>query len=375
MIPARPRAVPLPIPMAADALRSVPTAMLDEASPPLPDALREIGSLPQWALANAGKVSVKWDRHSAAKYQSDPIMEACRAGGAPNPAVLGTHDEARAWLVRLQGRPSRVWNHQKREEEDGPLIDALSLRFLPFPGRRLVGLDFDGVIDCEGRFHPVFIQLCEELDTFVELSVSGRGAHAYVWADLPDDAPKQDKIHPIGDGGPDFAPWDGKAPSVHVYCGRAWKHFRWTGVGFAYWYRAPIAESSQLICEYLREIARDAAARKVIDDRKRAASSPSGGSRLPRVSGGSRVSWARRLSAAEVAGILRGSMSRGRWEAFCPACAKTGRASSSGRPSLVLSDGPDGVRVTCWACRIYGDYRDVWAAVGEAVARYLGVAS
>ncbi|NBQ33588.1 MAG: hypothetical protein EBU21_16830, partial [Proteobacteria bacterium] len=191
MIPARPRAVPLPIPMAADALRSVPTAMLDEASPPLPDALREIGSLPQWALANAGKVSVKWDRRSAAKYQSDPIMEACRAGGAPNPAVLGTHDEARAWLVRLRGQPSRVRNRDTGKEEDGPPIDALSLRFLPFPGRRLVGLDFDGVIDCEGRFHPVFMQLCEELDTFVELSVSGRGAHAYVWADLPDDAPKQ----------------------------------------------------------------------------------------------------------------------------------------------------------------------------------------
>ncbi|NBT20314.1 MAG: hypothetical protein EBT00_16310 [Proteobacteria bacterium] len=321
--------------MAADALRSVPTAMLDEASPPLPDALREIGSLPQWALANAGKVSVKWDRHSAAKYQSDPIMEACRAGGAPNPAVLGTHDEARAWLVRLRGQPSRVRNRDTGKEEDGPPIDALSLRFLPFPGRRLVGLDFDGVIDCEGRFHP----------------------------------------HPIGDGGPDFAPWDGKPPSVHVYCGRAWKHFRWTGVGFAYWYRAPIAERSQLICEYLRDIARDTAARKAMEDAKWPASSPSRGFRLPRVSGGTRVSWARRLSAAEVARILGGSMSRGRLEAHCPRCAETGRVSSSGRPSLVLSDGPDGVRVTCWYCREHGDHRDVWAAVGEAVARYLGVAS
>lgn len=375
MIASRPRVSCVPRPLASDALGSVPVSLLDSVAPPLPDALAEIGSLPQWALAHAGKVSVKWDRRSAFGDACTAIMEACRAGGLPDPAVVGTHDQARAWLARLQGRPSRVWNHQKRVEEDGPLIDALSLRFLPFPGRRLVGLDFDGVIDCEGRFHPVFMQLCEELDTFVELSVSGRGAHAYVWADLPDDAPKQDKIHPIGDGGQDFAPWDGKPPSVHIYCGRAWKHFRWTGVGFAYWYRAPIAERTQLICEYLRDIARDAAARKVIDDRKRAASSRSGGSRLPRVSGGTRVSWARRLSAAEVAGILRGSMSRGRLEAHCPRCAETGRVSSSGRPSLVLSDGPDGVRVTCWYCREHGDHRDVWAAVGEAVARYLGVAS
>ncbi|NBT27829.1 MAG: hypothetical protein EBT09_15100, partial [Actinobacteria bacterium] len=138
MIPARPRVVPLSIPMAADALPSLPTVVLDQASPPLPDALREIASLPQWALANAGKISVKWDRRSASGDACTAIMEACRTGGLPDPAVVGTHDQARAWLARLQGRPSRVWNHQKREEEDGPLIDALSLRFLPFPGRRLV---------------------------------------------------------------------------------------------------------------------------------------------------------------------------------------------------------------------------------------------
>ena len=372
MIASRPRVSLVPRLLASDALGSVPVSLLDAVAPPLPDAVAEIGSLPQWALAHAGKVSVKWDRRSAFGDACTAIMEACRAGGLPDPAVVGTHDQARAWLVRRQGCPSRVWNHDKRVEEDGPPIDALSLRFLPFPGRRLVGLDFDGVIDCHGRFHPVFMQLCDELDTFVELSVSGRGAHAYVWADVPDDAPNQKKVHPLGDGGPDFTPWEGKAPSVHIYCGRAWKHFRWTGVGFAYWYRSGIAERTQLIRGWLADIAREREAVEAIERAERHVSLPSGGRRR---AGGIRVSWARRLSAAEVARILGGSMSRGRLEAHCPRCAETGRVSSSGRPSLVLSDGPDGVRVTCWYCREHGDHRDVWAAVGDAVARFLGVAS
>ena len=367
----RPRVSPLH-PVAGDALASVPVSFLDAVAPSLPDAVAEIGSLPQWALAHAGKVSVKWDRHSAFGDAVQAMMQACRAGGLPDPAVVGTHDEARAWLARLQGRPSRVWNRDTSAMEDGPPIDALSLRFLPFPGRRLVGLDFDGVIDADGRFHPVFMELCDELGTFVEVSVSGRGAHAYVWADVPDDAPMQSVAYGIGDGGPDFTPWEGKAPSVAIYCGRTWRHFRWTGKGFAYWYRSAIAERTQLIRSWLADMARERAAEDARKRAERAASLPSGGRR--RVSG-TRLSWATHLSAAEVARILGGSMSRGRLEAHCPRCAETGRVSSSGRPSLVVSDGPSGVRVTCWYCREHGDHRDVWAAVGDAVARYLGVAS
>ena len=355
--------------LAGDALASVPVSLLDAVAPPLPDAVAEIGSLPQWALAHAGKVSVKWDRHSLSGDPVQAIMQSCRAGGLPDPRVVGTHDEARAWLARLQGRPSRVLNPKTRVMEDGPPIDALSLRFLPFPGRRLVGLDFDGVIDADGRFHPVFMKLCDELGTFVEVSVSGRGAHAYVWADGLDDAPMQPVAYGIGDGGPDFTPWEGKAPSVHIYCGRTWRHFRWTGNGFAYWYRSPIAERTQLIRSWLADMARERAAKDAL---KPAASLPSGGRRR---AGGTRLSWANHLSAAEVARILGGSMSGGRLEAHCPRCAEIGRVSASGRPSLVVSDGPSGVRVTCWYCREHGDHRDVWAAVGDAVARYLGVAS
>ena len=88
-------------PVAGDALASVPVSFLDAVAPSLPHAVAEIGSLPQWALAHAGKVSVKWDRHSAFGDAVQAMMQACRAGVLPDPAVVGTHDEARAWLAAL----------------------------------------------------------------------------------------------------------------------------------------------------------------------------------------------------------------------------------------------------------------------------------
>ncbi len=360
-------------PLAGDALALASVASLDAVAPPLPDAVAEIGCLSQWALAHAGKVSVKWNRQSASGDPVQAMMQACRAGGLPDPEIVGTYDEARAWLARLHGQPSRVWNFETKAMQDGPPIDGLSLRFLPFPGRRLVGLDFDGVIDANGCFHPVFMELCDELGTFVELSVSGKGAHAYVWADVPDDAPNQSVAFGLGDGGADFVPWDGKAPSVAIYCGRAWRHFRWTGDGFAFWYRTAIAERTQLIGSWLVDIARGRAAEDARKRADRGVSVPPGAGR--RRIGGSGGSWSTDLTASQVAHLLGGSMARGRLEAQCPRCAETGRISSSGRPSLVVSDGPGSVRVTCWYCREHGDHRDVWRAVGDAVARYRAVAS
>lgn len=348
---------------------------LDAIAPPLPVGIRELGALRQWGLCDARKVAVRFDgRHPwGADLRGDvgDVLAAVKAGNEPPRNVLGTYDEARAALLRLRGRPVPLKHWGTGERTDGPVIDGLSLRFLPVGGRRLVGVDFDGVIDERGRLHRACRWLLDELSTFVEVSVSGRGLHAYVWVDDLDGAlPDASTAYGLGEGYGRFVPWPSKVPSVAIYDGRSWRHFRWSGVGYGRWAGLPIANASDVIPRWLRDIeaCRQVDAwRKSLEPREPLPAVPAGI--------GSRLSWATERNAGQVTAALGGRVVYGRFEAPCPWCARQGRESKSGRMSLVVWDDANGkVGVTCWYCRERGMNRHVWHAVGEAVAHYEGVA-
>lgn len=356
-------------------VRSATPAELDCVALPLLPAIADIGELRQWALADERKIAVRFDGRrpwgGASKGDQCDVIGALEAGRAVPSTVLGTFDEARRALVRLHGRPVPVRDPETGAMVGGPVIDGLSIRFLPVPGRRLVGVDFDGVIDERRRLHRACRWLLDELGTFVEVSVSGRGLHAYVWCDVDDDAPDCAVAHGLGDGYGRFVPWPSKVPSVAIYCGRTWRHFRWSGVGYGKWGGFPIADATTTINRWLRDIA----ACRAVDAWRRSLERPV---EVPRARAGigSRISWQTVLRADAVAAVLGGRLVGGRLEAQCPWCALRGRRSASGRPSLVIWDGVDGrVGIVCWSCREAGMSADVWRTVGDCVARAYGVAS
>ena len=269
-------------------------------------------------------------------------------------------DDARRALVRLHGRAVPVANG---ETGVGPVIDGLSIRFLPVPGRRLVGIDFDGVIDEQRRLHRACRWLLDELETFVEVSVSGRGLHAYVWADVDDDAPDCTRGHGLGEGYGRFVPWPSKVPSVAIYCGRTWRHFRWSGIGYGRWGGLPIADGTATVNRWMRDIV----ACRAVDAWRRSLERPVEAPGRPRSMRRGPLVDLRNLSGHEVAGYLDAKRVGGSWVAFCPHCKARGRVSRSGRPSLSIWTDGGRVAVTCHACQADGLGRDAYRAVLEVV--------
>lgn len=339
-----------------------------EGAPPLPAALEEVGALRQWALVDAGKVAVRFDGRRTWGRDGErgdvaAVLAALRAGKVPPRRVLGTYAEACEALSRLHGRavPQRDW--ATGDVVDGPAIDGISLRFLPVSGRRLVGVDFDGVIDEAGRLHAACAELLGELDTFVEVSVSGRGLHAYCWAEVDEAAPEQAVAYLLGDGGPSFVPVAGKAASCAIYDGRSWRHFRWGGVGYGRWAHHAVAERTATVRRWQLDIE---ACRKV-DAWRAALEAPAAPAVRPRgrAVGGD---WARVLTVGQVAERVGARPMGSRYRGFCPHCRAIGRKSRSGSPTLSLWDAGGRVAVHCFYCETHGMSRDVFRAVASVVA-------
>ena len=363
--------------------RTPSASELDAIAPPLPVAIAELGTLRQWALADASKVSVRFDgwRPWGADVRGDvgEVLAAVKAGEDAPRSVLGTFDEARAALLRLSGRPVPLRDWATGERTDGPVIDGLSLRFVPVAGRRLVGVDFDGVIDERGRLHRACRWLLDELATFVEVSVSGRGLHAYVWVDDLDEAlPDASTAYAIGDGYGGFVPWPSKVPSVAIYDGRSWRHFRWSGVGYSRWATLPVANTTSVVNRWLRDIAmcrevdawHMAREAPVVDEVRMRSRSGRGGQR----------SAFSRLTAGEVAAYLAEAGLRvggrgGAYTAVCPRCRNSGRVSrnedgsagSTLRPSLSIWMSDGRTAVSCHYCQKVGLGREAYRAVCDVV--------
>ena len=364
--------------------RTPSASELDAIAPPLPGGIAELGTVRQWGLADASKVSVRFDgwRPWGTDVRGDvgEVLAAVKAGNEPPRSVLGTYDEARAALLRMRGRAVPLKDWTSGERTDGPVIDGLSLRFLPVAGRRLVGVDFDGVIDERGRLHRACRWLLDELATFVEVSVSGRGLHAYVWVnDLDDGLPDASTAYALGAGYGGFVPWSSKVPSVAVYDGRSWRHFRWSGAGYSRWATLPVADASDVIPRWLRDI--DAC--RQVDAWNKAREAPQTLAPVRRAGIAARVGWQSSLTVGEVVRSLGGHArgASGRFEAVCPRCRNAGRVSRDAkgnvvplRPSLVIWNDGGRVCVHCFACAASGLGREAWEAVGEAVHRIGGAA-
>ncbi len=364
--------------------RTPSASELDEAAPSLPGGIAELGALRQWGLADASKVAVRFDgrRPWGTDVRGDvgDVLAAVKAGEAPPRNVLGTYDEARAALLRLRGRPVPLKDWTTRERTDGPIVDGLSLRFLPVAGRRLVGVDFDGVIDERGRLHRACRWLLDELATFVEVSVSGRGLHAYVWVDDLDEAlPDASTAYALGEGYGHFVPYPTKPPSVAIYDGRSWRHFRWSGVGYSRWAALPVANATSVVNRWLRDIAMC----REVDAWNKAREVPQTVAPARRSGIAARVDWQSSLTVGEVVRSLGGHArgASGRFEAVCPRCRNAGRVSRDAkgnvvplRPSLVIWNDGGRVCVHCFACAASGLGREAWEAVGDAVLRIGGAA-
>ena len=118
-------------------VRSATPAELDCVALPLLPAIADIGELRQWALADERKIAVRFDGRrpwgGASKGDQCDVIGALEAGRAVPSTVLGTFDEARRALVRLHGRPVPVRDPETGAMVGGPVIDGLSIRFLPVP--------------------------------------------------------------------------------------------------------------------------------------------------------------------------------------------------------------------------------------------------
>ena len=106
-----------------------------------------------------------------------------------------------------------------------------------------------------------------------------------------------------------------------------------SGVGSSRWATLPVADASDVIPRWLRDIAmcrQVDAWRRSLEPREPLPAVPAGI--------GSRLSWATARNAGQVTAALGGRVVYGRFEAPCPWCVRQGRESKSGRMSLVVWD-------------------------------------
>jgi hypothetical protein len=336
--------------------RALSTAAVDAVAPPLPAHLAELGALPVWGLCDETKIAVRFDGRrpwgGVDTGDQGAVNDATARRVPPPRNVLRTYDDARRGLAVMSGRTVAL------RDEAGPMIDGLSVRFVPTIGVRLVGLDLDGVIDADGRVHEYARAMLDDWGTFAEVSVSGKGIHAYGFAWIDDDLPDGSVALQLGgDGGEGFVPWPKKTPSAAIYCGRTWRHFRWSGVGFGRFASLPVTWCDDVVRLYLRGW---------FGYRPKPEAIPQAPLRA-----GTRTAspgWWQRVTAAEIAARMPTARYSGsRWYAVCPTCRDGGRQSSGGplRPSLRIWDDADGIGWTCPACKTAGRAKALTAHLGQ----------
>ena len=213
-----------------------------DVPPPTSSAVpADLAAWPYWNLA-AGKVPVWLDGSNVDGDGDGPgtnlgnVHEAARTGATPPTDLVGTRADA------LEG----ARDHRR--------TDGIGVRLVPTRGRRLVAFDFDGVIDRDGRLHAEVVGILDALGTWCEVSRSGRGVHAFGWADVgdADDPPWPDpwrKVRLDGDPGDGWVPWpdpkrDGAtiAPGIEGRDGRQAGYLVSTGTPFGRWGDLPLAD-------------------------------------------------------------------------------------------------------------------------------------
>ena len=139
----------------------------------IPHNLEELKTLKQWV--NYIRIWNATKNGGRGGYDKPPINpETLRDGMTNNPAAWTDYDRAAANIGRTATH--RDTKH-KDAQGNAPTIEA------PVEGTGLIlargycGVDLDGVIDDEGHLAPFAAAILKRLDTYAEVSPSGKGLH------------------------------------------------------------------------------------------------------------------------------------------------------------------------------------------------------
>lgn len=143
----------------------------------IPDNLNELKDLKQWVnfirIWNATKHS------GAGGYDKPPINPyTLRDGKTTDAATWATYTEAAANI----GRTARHRDTKHKDERgNAPLVSAAVEGAGLVLARGYCGIDLDGVIDENGNLAPFAARIVDVLNTYTEVSPSGRGLHCLLY--------------------------------------------------------------------------------------------------------------------------------------------------------------------------------------------------
>ena len=143
----------------------------------IPKELEELEDLPQWV--NFIRIWNPTKNGGAGGYDKPPIdPRTLRDGKTNNPATWTTFPEAAANI----GRTARHRDTKHKDEHgNAPLISAAVEGVGLVLARGYCGVDLDGVIDEHGNLSRLAKRIVEVLDTYTEISPSGRGLHCLLY--------------------------------------------------------------------------------------------------------------------------------------------------------------------------------------------------
>lgn len=143
------------------------------------DNLNELKPLKQWV--NYIRIWNPTKHSGAGGYDKPPINPyTLRDGKTTDPATWATYTEAAANI----GKTARHRDTKHKDDRgNAPIVSAA------VEGTGLVlaggycGVDLDGVIDENGNLTPLAARIVEVLDTYTEISPSGRGLHCLLYCE------------------------------------------------------------------------------------------------------------------------------------------------------------------------------------------------
>ena len=143
------------------------------------DKLDELKPLKQWV--NYIRIWNPTKHGGAGGYDKPPINpHTLRDGKTTDPESWATYTEAAANI----GRTARHRDTKHKDERgNAPLVSAAVEGTGLVLARGYCGVDLDGVIDDNGNLAPFAARIVEVLDTYTEISPSGRGLHCLLYCE------------------------------------------------------------------------------------------------------------------------------------------------------------------------------------------------
>ena len=143
----------------------------------IPKNLKELEDLKQWV--NYIRIWNATKNGGAGGYDKPPINpHTLRDGKTTDPATWTTYKQAAANI----GKTARHRDTKHKDERgNAPLVSAAVEGAGLVLARGYCGVDLDGVIDKYGNLAPFAANIVNALDTYTEVSPSGRGLHCLLY--------------------------------------------------------------------------------------------------------------------------------------------------------------------------------------------------